>query len=72
MRRALILGIALILGGVILASASALDVSGGTVQVFRYEVEITIPTTTIPVEMPSGSEVTIPPDTEMTATTVGP
>lgn len=43
-------GLVLILGGLILASASNLGVSGGTLQSFRYEVDITVPTTTIPSE----------------------
>jgi hypothetical protein len=43
LRRLLVIGLALVLGGLILASAADLGVSGGTLQVLRYEIEISGP-----------------------------
>jgi hypothetical protein len=65
-------GIALVLSGLILASASDLELSGGTVQVFRYQVEIEGPTTPAPVEMSSIPDSRHPADVGTTVTTVGP
>ena len=46
MRRLLVIGLALVLSGLILASAADLEVSGGTLQVLRYEVDISAPENT--------------------------
>ena len=46
MRRVLLFGLALILSGVVLASAATLDVKGGTLQVFPLEVRVELPMTT--------------------------
>ncbi len=46
MRRVLLFGLALILSGMVLASAATLDVKGGTLQVFPLEVRVELPVTT--------------------------
>ena len=50
MRRLLLLGVALVLLGLVLASAAMLEVEGGVLQSFRFEVVVDIPepTTSIP------------------------
>jgi len=45
-RRVLLFGLALILSGMVLASAATLDVKGGTLQVFPLEVRVELPVTT--------------------------
>jgi hypothetical protein len=44
-KRVLLLGLALILSGIVLASAATLDVKGGTLQVFPLEVRVELPMT---------------------------
>jgi hypothetical protein len=41
----LLFGLALILGGIVLASAATLEVKGGTLQVFPLEVRVELPMT---------------------------
>jgi hypothetical protein len=41
----LLFGLALILSGIVLASAATLDVEGGTLQVFPLEVRVELPMT---------------------------
>lgn len=43
MRRLLLLGVALVLLGLVLASAAMLEVEGGVLQSFRLEVVIDVP-----------------------------
>lgn len=50
MRRLLLLGVALVLVGLVTASAAMLEVEGGVLQSFRVEVVVDVsePTTSIP------------------------
>jgi hypothetical protein len=57
-RRLIAFVTALFLVGVIVASASSLGVEGGVLQVFRIEVEV--PTTMAPPELPVTSSVSTP------------
>lgn len=43
MRRLLLLGVALVLFGLVLASAAMLEVEGGVLQSFRLEVVVDVP-----------------------------
>jgi hypothetical protein len=42
-KRLLLFGLTLILGGIVLASAATLEVKGGTLQVFPLEVRVELP-----------------------------
>ncbi|MEX2251138.1 MAG: hypothetical protein WD895_03590 [Acidimicrobiia bacterium] len=48
MRRLLLFGLAVVLSGLVLASAAALDVDGGVLQVFRFGVDVEVPTSVTP------------------------
>jgi hypothetical protein len=54
-RRLVAFVLALILGGVILASAATLEVDGGVLQGFRLEAEVTVPGTA-PLDSVTGLE----------------
>ncbi len=72
MRRLLVIGVALLLSGLILASAADLDVSGGVLQVFHYEVDITAPTTSLPAEESTITVTTLVSESVTVETPVGP
>ena len=69
MRRLLLFGLALVLAGLVLASAASLDVDGGVLQVFRIGVQVEVPSSLTPT---SSTPVTDSMTTIITTTTSYP
>jgi hypothetical protein len=69
MRRLLLFGLALVLAGLVLASAASLDVDGGVLQVFRIGVQVEVPSSLTPT---SSTPVTDSMMTSITTTTSYP
>lgn len=64
MRRLLLFALVVVLTGVVVASAAALDVSGGVMQVFRIGVEVEVP-----VNPESATDATVSPAVSVTTST---
>ncbi|HLF61356.1 MAG TPA: hypothetical protein VI980_09280 [Acidimicrobiia bacterium] len=69
MRRLLLIGLMVVLSGLVLASAAALDVDAGALQVFGFSVDVEVPTS---VTAPSSTSVVDPTPIYTTTTTAYP